>query len=125
MIITEYLPFIYYAACLGAIGFQFALIFGAPWGRITQGGSNEGKLPVSGRIVAGLSVFVLLGMALATTSAAGWWPNWPSWASWIALAIQSASTLANWITPSRPERLLWGPITLGMLIVAALIVFVP
>ena len=55
--------------------FQFCLIFGAPWGRITQGGSHEGPLPVSGRAVAALSVFILMFMGASVTSAAGLVPN--------------------------------------------------
>ncbi|UYV36900.1 DUF4175 domain-containing protein [Rhodobacteraceae bacterium D3-12] len=123
MMIYSVLPYLYYVACAGAIGFQFALIFGAPWGRITQGGRHAGALPVSGRIAAGVSVFILLAMVFSIISAAGWWPHWPVWASWLALAVQALSTLANWITPSRAERILWGPITLVMLLVAGSIVF--
>jgi hypothetical protein len=76
----------YCAMILGVIGFQAALIFGAPWGRITQGGQTEGALPMSGRLVAAASIFVLVGMALAVLSSDGGWPNWPSWTIWIALA---------------------------------------
>lgn len=123
--VYDYIPFVYSAGCLGVIGFQIALILGAPWGPITQGGQHPGKLPVYGRIAAGASVFVLIGSAFAITSAAGLWPRWPSWMGWTALAIQSVIALVNWITPSRPERLLWGPITLGMLVLAALVVLGP
>ncbi|MBO6898592.1 MAG: hypothetical protein JJ868_14565 [Shimia sp.] len=123
MMILAALPYLYFLSCLCVIGFQFALIFGAPWGRITQGGTHEGALPLSGRIAAGISVFILLGMAFAITSAAGWWPQWPLWASWGALTVQGLSCVANWITPSQPERRLWGPITSLMLVTAGGIVF--
>ena len=104
--------------------FQFCLIFGAPWGRITQGGSHEGPLPVSGRAVAALSVFILMFMGASVTSAAGLAPNWSGWTAHVAIGIQGVSTLLNWITPSRPERLVWAPITSIMLLLAAYAVFI-
>ena len=104
--------------------FQFCLIFGAPWGRITQGGSHEGQLPVAGRAVAALSVFILMFMGASVTSAAGLAPYWSGWTAHVAIGIQGVSTLLNWITPSRPERLVWAPITSIMLLLAAYAVFI-
>ena len=75
-----------------------------------------------GRIFAGASVFVLLGMAFSVLSAAGIWPRWPIWTGWVALGIQALSTLANWATRSMPERKLWAPITSVLLCVAAVVV---
>ena len=123
MTIIDTMLFIYLAACIGVIGFQFALIAGAPWGHLTQGGQQHGTLPTKNRIAACISVFILAGMALAIASAAGFWPLWPVWTAWAALALQSVVTLLNWVTPSKPERLLWGPITTIMLVMAATVVF--
>ncbi|MEP5622777.1 MAG: hypothetical protein ABJP82_09380 [Hyphomicrobiales bacterium] len=117
------MPFFYLAACIGVVGFQFALMAGAPWGHLTQGGQNHGALPTKNRIAAFISVFILAGMALAIISIAGFWPHWPVWTAWVALAIQSVVTLLNWITRSKPERRLWGPITTAMLVLAATVVF--
>ena len=100
---------------LAVIGFQCCLIAGAPWGALTQGGRHEGPLPPSGRFAAAVSVLLLAAMAAAVVSAAGFWPGWPAWTGWAALVVQALSTLLNWITPSRPERRLWGPVTLVML----------
>lgn len=119
----DILPFLYLAVCIGVIGFQVALIAGVPWGHLTQGGQNIGPLPKRNRIAAFVSIFLLTGMALAILSAAGFWPHWPEWTAWAALALQSVVALLNWITPSRPERRLWGPITTAMLVVAASVVF--
>ncbi len=105
------------------IVFQFCLIFGAPWGPVTQGGRHQGALPLSGRVLAGLSVLLLIMMGGALLSIAGMMPNWPKWTAYVALGIQFLSTLLNWITPSRPERLLWGPITSLMLALAGYLVF--
>jgi len=95
---------------LGVIGFQIALIFGAPWGRLTQGGQIDGALPLSGRIIAGVSLIILAAIASAMLSSEGHWPHWPNWTAWAAVGVIFISTVLNWITPSVPERKLWGPI---------------
>lgn len=109
------MSYIYCAMIVGVIGFQVALILGAPWGRITQGGQVEGPLPRSGRLVAAVSIIILAGMALAILSADGRWPGWPSWTGWSAVAMNTVMMVLNWITPSAAERKLWGPITTVML----------
>lgn len=112
---------VYAACCAAVIVFQFCLIAGAPWGRLTQGGQHSGALPGQNRVFAAISIVLLIGMAGSLLSAAGLWLNWPAWMSWVALAIQALSTLMNWITPSRPERLLWGPVTSVMLVLALVV----
>lgn len=107
----------------GVIVFQFCLIAGTPWGRLTQGGRHEGTLPVAGRVAAALSVLLLFCMGAGIASAAGITPNWPMWTAYAALAVQAMSTILNWITPSRAERLLWGPVTAVMLALATYVVF--
>lgn len=104
--------------------FQLCLIFGAPWGQITQGGRYEGPLPVGGRVVATLNVPTLIFMGASITSAAGLMPNWADWTTYAAIAVQALSTTLNWITPSQKERFLWGPITSIMLLLAAYVVFI-
>ncbi len=118
----ELAAWLYAAIIGGVIIFQFCLIAGAPWGRLTQGGRHEGALPVSGRVGAAVSVALLVGMAGSVTSAAGLAPHWPEWTGWGVLAVQVLSTVLNWITPSRAERLLWGPVTSVMLVLAAFVV---
>lgn len=113
---------LYVVIIAGVIVFQFCLIGGAPWGRLTQGGRHEGALPVAGRVTAGLSVLLLVFMGAGITSAAGMRPNWPEWTGWSALAVQVLSTILNWITPSRAEKRLWGPVTAVMLGLAACVV---
>jgi len=122
MIPVSYIALAYGCACVGVIGFQLALIAGAPWGPLTQGGRHQGALPPAGRFAAFVSVFVVAAMALGILSAAGFWPRWPYWTAWVALAVQSLATVLNWITPSKPERALWGPLTSVMLVLAALVV---
>lgn len=117
-----------YLFCIGifaVIVFQFALILGAPWGRLTQGGQVEGPLPPRGRIIAALSIAILTAIALALLSAEGRWPNWPRWTAWAAVAVLSFSSVLNWITPSPAERKFWGPILTAIVIVAIVIVWSP
>lgn len=91
--------------------FQIFLIAGAPWGHLTQGGGHTGALPLQRRAIAAISILLLLTMAGSVLSGAGEWPNWPRWTAWGALGVQAVSMLLNWITPSRAERRLWGPVT--------------
>ena len=121
----EQIAAILYALIIAVVVlFQFCLIFGAPWGRITQGGLYEGPLPVGGRVIAALSVPTLIFMGLSITSAAGLVPNWAGWTAYAAIAVQALSATLNWITPSQKERLLWGPTTSIMLLLAAYVVFI-
>ena len=105
------LAYLFCASIIGVIGFQIALIAGAPWGRITQGGQHEGALPTTGRLAAAISVVLLMAIALAILSAAGGWPGWPRWSGWAATALMGIIVVLNWVTPSSAERRLWGPIT--------------
>ncbi len=102
--------------------FQVALILGAPLGRYTQGGQNDGALPMSGRIIAAVSIPVVLFQGLAILSAAGF-PGlgWPFWTGWVALAVTGVSTVLNWMTPSKPERMVWGPIMLVLTAMALVV----
>ena len=50
--------------------FQIALILGAPWGRLTQGGQHEGALPVLGQIGAAVSMVALGAISLCVLSVA-------------------------------------------------------
>lgn len=116
---------LYAVAIAGVIAFQIALIAGAPWGHLTQGGQVQGALPKSGRVIAVISIPINLCMALAILSAAGFWPNWPMWTSWIAWVLHGVVAVLNCITPSRAERRLWAPVTLITVLCAVLIVLVP
>lgn len=104
------------------IVFQCCLIAGAPWGHLTQGGQQLGKLTMAGRVMAFVSIPLLLGMGGSIMSAAGLSPAWPVWSWWLALGFQALITLLNWITRSVAERKLWAPITSVMLGLAAYVV---
>lgn len=116
---TEVAARAYALLALGIVGFQAALILGAPWGRLTQGGTRQGPLCMRGRIFAAVSAALMAAMALAVLSAAGLWPGWSRWTGWAALGLTAATTLANAATRSAPERRLWLPVTAAMLALAA------
>lgn len=106
---------LYLVIIAGVIVFQFCLIAGAPWGRLTQGGTNEGALPVAGRVAAGVSVFLLIAMGAGIASEAGMISALPNWLIYTVVSVQALSAFLNWITPSKAERRLWAPITTVML----------
>lgn len=107
----------YALCCAGVVLFQLALVCGAPWGHLTQGGQVSGALPLKGRALAVLSAVLLVAMGYAMLSAVGQ-GAWPRWTGWAAVSVSALSSVANWATPSRPERRLWGPITTAMLALA-------
>tara|TARA_Y100000389_G_scaffold146853_1_gene145657 strand:- start:2688 stop:3059 length:372 start_codon:yes stop_codon:yes gene_type:complete len=102
---------IYLLITVVVIFFQICLSAGAPWGEFTQGGRNKGVLPKSGRLLAALSVPVLVFMGLSITSIISNAPNWEKWTVYVTMVVQGLTAVANLITPSRKERLLWGPVT--------------
>ena len=63
---------LYAVVCGGVIVFQICLIAGAPWGRLTQGGTHPEALPRSGRVFAAISAVLLTLMAGSVLSAAGY-----------------------------------------------------
>lgn len=95
------------------VAFQCALVAGAPWGALTQGGRVSGSLPASGRAVALLSaallaLFILLVRARATPAARF------RRAIWIVVAYCAVGIVVNAATPSSAERALWLPVVTGM-----------
>ena len=98
---------------------QAALALGAPWGRLTLGGKWPGRLPPKVRGAAAAQCVILTGLAVIALDHAGIiGPRWPAWLVWPLVAVTALTTAANLATPSRPERRLWGPITLAMLLCA-------
>lgn len=98
-------------------GFHLAMAAGAPWGHLTLGGSNPGRLPPRLRKAAVVQAALLAAMAITILARGGAIDlALAPWAGWLALGLTVLTTIANLITPSRPERLLWGPVTVGMCI---------
>lgn len=104
-------------------GMQLGLAAGAPWGHLTLGGVNPGRLPPRLRKAAIIQAALLAAMAVTMLGRGGVLdlPLSP-WAGWLALALTAMTMVANLITPSRPERLLWGPVTVGMFLCGLVVV---
>ena len=99
-----------------AIGFQFLLALGAPWGHLAMGGRFEGRLPVAMRVAAVMQGGLLVAMTRVVAGKAGLLaPVGPDWLIWGILGVSALSAVMNLVTPSRAERLLWGPVTVIML----------
>lgn len=107
-----------YAVLAGvATLFQFAIALGVPWGRFTLGGRHPGRVSVRYRVAAVAQGGVLVLLAMVVAAHADLLPGhqWPGWMVWVVAAVAAVSAALNTITPSRPERLLWAPITWLML----------
>lgn len=99
--------------------FQAALALGAPWGKLTWGGKHPGRLPASMRAAAVFSMGLLLVFALIVAVRAGvLWPGWQgasNYLVWGVVGYCGLGVVANAITPSRWERILWLPVVVAML----------
>lgn len=107
------------------IGFQIALGFGAPWGKLTLGGKYPDVLPMKARVIPVISTVVLAFFAAIVLTRAGLIrPDLlePSRiAIWLPVTYLALGLVLNSITKSKPERRLWVPVILVML-ASALIV---
>lgn len=97
------------------LAMQLALAVGAPLGRYTVGGRFPGRLPRAWRALALVQAALLLAMAAVVLARAGLIGiALPGWTIWPVLGLTLLTTLGNLATPSRPERMLWGPVTVAM-----------
>lgn len=97
----------------GVVAFQLALVGGAPWGALTQGGRFSGVLPMGARAFALfsgalLALFIVLVRARAAPTARF------RRAVWGVVAYCALGVLANAATPSPAERALWLPVVAVM-----------
>lgn len=107
------------------VAFQAALILGAPWGELTQGGRADGALDATGRAVAGASIVILVSLALGLLGRVGWGPlrhhrRISTVLSWVAVAYGAMAVMLNAATPSAVERVIWLPVSV-LLLAAALV----
>ncbi len=116
---------LYTALIACTILFQIALAAGMPWGELAWGGSHPGTLPRQLRIASGASVAILLVLALVVLIRAGLllqsWKHRTRQLIWVAVGYGALGVVANAITPSTWERIVWLPVTI-LLLVASLIV---
>jgi hypothetical protein len=95
------------------IAFQLALVGGAPWGALTQGGRITGVLPPAARGIALVSA-MLLGFFIVVVRARAAETARFRRAIWIVVAYCALGIVANAATPSSTERMLWLPVVTGM-----------
>jgi len=125
VIYAEIAGVILYLVCI----FQFTLILGAPLGEYTMGGQTKGKLPIQGRIAAGVSIIVLAVMAqvLLAIHGTGLFVNAPTWLidalKWFTFVYAILGFVMNWITRSKKERMVWGPVATVLLVLVSLTIF--
>ena len=112
---------------LTAIGalFQLAVALGAPWGAYTLGGKYPGQLPSKLRIAALAQILVMVVFALIVLFRAGLIFSElyavGKVAIWFVVGFFVLGSLANLSTPSKGERLLWGPVNVLMLLMTIVV----
>ena len=95
--------------------FQFALASGAPWGAAALGGANPGVLPDELRVGSAVQGFFYLVLAgIAGT-------RWTSTTLrrrmlYGMTALMAVGAVMNMATPSFVERMLWAPVTIGLVV---------
>jgi hypothetical protein len=114
------------AAGFGVVAvFQLLLALGAPWGRATQGGFNDGPLPPELRIVSSVFMVIIIGAAFVVLGRAGYWGDRFSRAfrvgTWALVVYFTFGVLLNLASSSPWERFGWAPFTL-LLAVATFVV---
>jgi len=125
MFFAELASYGFYLVCL----FHLALLFGAPWGEYTQGGGTKGKLKVQGRVTSAVSilVLVLMAQALLAKNGVGLIVSWPEAIKtvliWLTFAYAVLGFVMNWISRSKKERLVWGPVATLLLVLVSLAMF--
>jgi len=100
--------------------FQFALALGMPWGEMAMGGRFPGQYPPRMRIVALLMILVLVFVAVIVLIRAGLvledYYAFSESAIWGVVIFGALGVIMNIITPSKKERMLWGPVAIVLFV---------
>lgn len=111
------LTFSWFAA--GVALFQLALALGMPWGEWAWGGAYAGALPNTMRWASGASAILVCTFAAIVLIRAGVvasaWQPLARKLIWGVVAYCAVGVVANALTPSSLERMLWLPVTLVLL----------
>jgi hypothetical protein len=110
---------IFFTLCGITALFQLALAFGAPWGEYTMGGRFPEKLPPKMRIAALVQIIILFVFSLIVFAKSGlafsqFYPI-AKIAIWFVVAFFVLGSILNLITPSKKERIIWGPVNILLL----------
>lgn len=97
-----------------AILFEIALAAGMPWGEFAWGGNYSGVLPTDMRVASVVQAFLLLALILVVLIRAGLiFPAWQPISKklvWAVVTYCALGVIANAITPSFWERIIWLPV---------------
>jgi hypothetical protein len=116
---------IFFTFCIIVALFQFSLALGAPWGEYTLGGRFPGQLPPKMRIAALIQIIILFVLAFIVLLKSGLAFNQFYSISkigiWFVVAFFVLGSILNLATPSKKERMIWGPVNI-LLLVASIVV---
>jgi hypothetical protein len=109
--------------------FQLALAAGAPWGHLAMGGKYPGRFPARIRFLSVFNAVILMALGGVVAARAGIYlqalRDLSAWAIWIVVVFGALSMVANLATSSTPERALWGPVSIVMVICALIVALGP
>jgi hypothetical protein len=109
--------------------FQLALALGAPLGEYTLGGRFPGTLPPKIRVAALAQILVMVLFAFIVLVRVGLifgeLYTISRVAIWFVVGFFVLGSLANLSTPSKRERLVWGPVNVLLLMVTIVIALGP
>ncbi|MFN6944361.1 MAG: hypothetical protein ACK4ND_05400 [Cytophagaceae bacterium] len=115
----------YIAITLIVVIFQISLLFGAPLGEYTMGGKYKGSLPKKIRVAVFLQILVLfffLFIVLINTGFAfSQYASIGNTGIWFVVAFFVLGSILNLATPSKKERMVWGPVNVLTLLIVLLI----
>jgi hypothetical protein len=99
--------------------FQLALALGAPWGEYTMGGRYPGKLPPKMRTTAFIQIIIIFVFACIVLIKSGLIFSQFYFigriAIWFVVAFFVLGSVLNLLTPSKGERMIWGPVNILLL----------
>jgi hypothetical protein len=105
--------------------FQLALAFGAPLGKFAMGGKFPDKLPKHMRFVPLIQIIILVFFLYVVLIQTNLVSDQPlvigSIGIWVVVVFFFLGSILNIITPSKPERMIWGPINVLTFIAVLLI----
>ena len=105
---------IFASLIFGAILFQISLAIGMPWGEFSWGGSYPGTLPTYMRAASLVQALLLLALVIIVLVRAGLFlPDLQPISKklvWAVVVYCGLGVIANAITPSFWERIIWLPV---------------
>ncbi len=105
--------------------FQLALAFGAPLGKFANGGKFPGSLPKNMRFLPFIQIAILWFFVYIVSIESNIISNQPSALGsigiWFVVAFFFLGSILNLSTPSKPERIVWGPVNVITFIAVLLI----